>query len=62
MKNTFAKKCEQRLVKISRSSIKGLPRDVAAIETWIKRLGGKRPGPKERARLRRLGLLGMPQE
>jgi len=41
---------------------KELPKDVRGIERWIKAMGGKKADSRERARLRKRGLLGMPKE
>ena len=49
-------------LKVDRRRARGLPHDLPGIRAWIKQMGGTRPGPKELARLRRLGLVGMPKE
>jgi hypothetical protein len=41
---------------------KELPKDVRGIERWIKAMGGRKVDSRERARLRKRGLLGMPKE
>ena len=48
-------------LKIDRRKLRGLPRDLPAIEAWIKKIGFTVPSRKELARLRRLGLSGMPK-
>ena len=50
------------MIRIRRSTVKRLPSDVAGIERWIKAMGGRKPGPVERAQLKKHGLLGMPTE
>ena len=50
------------MIRIRRANLKRLPGDVAGIERWIKAIGGHRPGPAERARLKKHGLIGMPSE
>jgi len=62
MKRTPKKGPKIGFLKVDRSRLRGLPHDLPAIEAWIRQMGGTRPGPKEVARLRRLGLIGMPKE
>ena len=50
------------MIRIRRATLKRLPSDVAGIERWIKAMGGRKPGPAERAQLKKHGLLGMPAE
>jgi hypothetical protein len=42
--------------------MKGLPTTVPEIERWIVALGGRKVRPRERAVLKKHGLLGMPRE
>ena len=42
--------------------MKHLPKTVPEIERWIIAMGGKRVRGKERAELKRRGLIGMPDE
>jgi hypothetical protein len=61
MKNT--------LVRIKRDNLPALPPKIAAgrytwkdVDKWMSRLGAKPIAPRERVRLRKAGLLGMPDE
>jgi len=62
MKNTSTTKPKIGVIKVDPRRLNGLPRDVAGIEKWIKQIGGREPGLKERTRLRQLGLIGMPRD
>jgi hypothetical protein len=61
MKNT--------LIKVEKRSLPALPRRIASgrytwkdVDAWMSRLGARPIPPRERARLRKAGLLGMPAE
>lgn len=41
---------------------KDLPDDAGGIERWIKAMGGKKADARQRAELRKRGLIGMPSE
>ena len=62
MKTISAANARVEMIHIRRSALKRLPNDVPGIEKWIRAMGGRKPGPAERAQLRKRGLIGMPAE